>query len=256
LKKMNRLFPACLLAIVVAATISGCAVTPQAAAHYCNWAIASPKIGDSMLYRDPENALQRWQVCVQKTQAMPPKSRVVALKGRSFAYSQLKQHSLALADLEEASRLVPPERGLDVIPLASAYRAAGQPQRSVDLLRAMIAEDMGLLGPAKGQGMPTYYHLGLALNDLRLWRDGVDAFTTGLKFQPDYQWALMYRAVAFDALDDRENARRDLQQGVALLRDKKINGDYLDEIRATLKAAPFKELLPAYGYTTDLWTGK
>ena len=92
-------------------------------------------------------------------------------------------------------------------PIAISYvhRTLGEYEQSLQTLDNM----------ARSQGsnsMPYHYHRGLTL--LKMGRDpeAADEFTAGLRFQPDYSWALMKRACAYGRQGRLEQALADARR--------------------------------------------
>jgi tetratricopeptide (TPR) repeat protein len=182
---------------------------------------------------------------------MPPRWRIVALKARADAYEAVATDSfspglerdqklaLSLADNRAWASLAPddpdaayavalglkelggyPEalaayRGIAgkwpdedyraTIRVAAAYRIMGQLDQALATLDGLVKRK----GPQTG--MRYFYHRGRILLALGRADEAAKSFTEGLKDQPDYRGAFMYRACALaaggrlaDALSDQQ----------------------------------------------------
>jgi len=209
----------------------------------CQVAVSLPVVEKTSNYKNPQHALNLWTSCLDGGTRTSP-LHALAFKKRSTAYVQLNQLDKAIPDLEESYRLEPPTTGWDVITLAALYRRSGRAEKALVLLRSMIAEDVGLKGRGTTFGMPTYYHLGLTLNELRQWHEAIEAFTEGLTLQGDYAWAFLERAVAYDAQGNSEQARNDIQRAMELFGH--YGPDEADALKP-LQSPRFANLLDRYG---------
>lgn len=228
------------LAAALSLAIAGCASVPLTGQGACRVAGNLPLTADGAAYVQPDRAVALWTRCVDSG----PQTAILkglALKMRSHARRQLEQYDEAIQDLEASQRLIPPRAAWDFINLASLYRDAGQPTKALELLRKMQDERLGL------SGMPAYYHLGRTLSELKQWPEATEAFTEGLRYQPTYAWAYLYRALAYDAQGRRELARKDLDRGKELLGTEIKPADRA-QVLVSLRQPPFDALLPRYGF--------
>ncbi|MDN6885744.1 tetratricopeptide repeat protein [Variovorax sp. CAN2819] len=231
------------LAAALGLTIAGCASVPLTGQGACRAAGNLPLTDNKTAYAQPDKALALWTRCVDSG----PQTAILkglALKMRSHVRGQLKQYDEAIKDLEASQRLMPPRESWDFINLASLYRETGQPERALGLLRKMQDSRLGL------SGMAPYYHLGRTLSELKQWPEATEAFTEGMKYQPTYAWAYLYRALAYDAQGKRELARTDLQRGKELLGTEVKPADRA-RLLPSLRQPPFDSLLTRYGYDSE-----
>lgn len=234
--------------------LTGCATRPATGLAACRIAAALPLSAGKDAYQDPERAITLWTRCAdQGPQTDLMKS--LALRMRSHAHKQLEQYDAAIADVEQAQRLSPPKTAWDFINIASLYRDSGQPGKALETLRKMQADRIGMTGRGTPEGMPIYYHLGWTLNDLKQWPEAVETLTEGLTYQPGYAWAYMQRALAYDAMGNRERAQKDLNRGRELLGENRKPGDREQQIES-LRKPPYKDLLSRYSYDAEAFAGK
>ena len=173
---------------------------------------------------------------------IPAKAKAVAYQLRSRAYGQLGEHPQAIADQETAYRLNPSANtGWDIITRAETYRNAGQAAHALTLLQDMFDQRIGLFGKGTTPGMPSYYHLGRTLVELQQWPEAAEAFTEGLTYQPDYPWAYLYRAVAYDALDYQQWATADVCKAMKLI--DATSASAKEQSKRSLEEPPFRKLL-------------
>lgn len=238
-----------LIAAVVA--LSGCASTRTTAPTACTGAFSLPRNPETKQYRDLDQAVDSWTQCINDPQAGV--LRAIAFKFRGLAYIDKKEPLKAIPDLEEASKLVPSKTGWEIIMLAGAYREAGQPDKALLLLQKMQTDHLGLLGKGTTPGMPTYYHLGWTLSELKRWPEATEAFSEGLTYQPDYGWAFLRRAVAYENQGDFVRAKNDADRSVELLRIAFKGSTKLDQrqLADSIKEPAFSALLKHHGYDSE-----
>lgn len=200
------------------------------------------KDGDG--FQNPESVVSLLSQCLASFVNAPATYKALTLTMRAVAYEQQKDYSHAIEDREESLRLIPARTGWDCIGLATLYRKSGQPERALAVLRKMLQDNLGMSGKGTSPGMPSYYHLGLALLDLHQWRDAAEAFSEGMTYQPDYAWAYAYRALAYDRLKEAALARADLEKARLLV--EQLTGSVRDGARQQLMNPPFLELIKRY----------
>lgn len=200
------------------------------------------KDGDA--FQDPGQATRLLSECLAASPDTPAAYRASTLIMRAIAYAQQKEYKQAIADREEALRLIPARTGWDVIGLASNYRDDGQPERAVELLRKMLQDNLGLRGKGTTPGMPSYYHLGRALIDLQQWQGAAEAFSEGMTYQPDFAWAYAYRGLAYDRMNQPELAQADIGKARSLI--EQLKPDNREIGRQSFQKPPFAELMKKY----------
>ena len=124
---------------------------------------------------------------------------------------------------------------------AAVYRAEGQYDRALTVLDDLVTRK----GPQ--DGMKFSYHRGWTLMKLGRQAEAIKAFATGLASQPDYGWALIFRACALAADGRPAEALEDQNKGASLIRGLWANARtslaqskdqaHLDEVNAALRRA-------------------
>lgn len=239
--------------VVPLALFSVCAVTPRVAlaegsptshARTCMQTSNMKLTKDGEGFEDPDQVIRLLSDCLSGWPDAPTKFRAMSLQMRAAAHAQKKDYTRAIADREESMRLMPPRTGWDIISLASDYREDGQPERAVELLRTMLQNNMGLRGKGTTPGMPSYYHLGRSLIALQHWSSAAEAFSEGMRYQPDYVWAYAYRGLAYDRMKQTEMARADVDKVRSLIRESKPDARERDQ--KVFQEPPFTELSTKY----------
>jgi len=83
--------------------------------------------------------------------------------------------------------------------------------------------------------MAVYYHTAITLHRTKRFSEAIEAVTKGIPKQPDYGPALYQRALAYEALGDQTQAKRDLFRVMEL----EPKEGYEPEIVAKLKEYGF-----------------
>jgi tetratricopeptide (TPR) repeat protein len=166
---------------------------------------------------------------------LPEEERVDALQVRAWAYSNLGQYALAVADQEASYKLQAPTRYLQFINYAFYLRSAGRAQDSLHAVLAAEALEAGKVS------MMTQYNKGWSLAELGRHREAVEAFTKGIPIQPDYAFVYWRRGLAYEGLGDRKAAQADFETSARLLTEK-------DNVAAAGQLLPaMREKMRAYG---------
>jgi len=218
--------------------------SPTSLARTCMQTSNMKLTKDSEGFEDPDHAIQLLSNCLSGWPDAPTEFRAKSLQMRAVAHAQKKDYTRAIADRKESLRLVPPRTGWDIISLASDYREDGQPERAVELLRTMLQNNMGLRGKGTTPGMPSYYHLGRALIAVQHWSSAAEAFSEGMRYQPDYVWAYAYRGLAYDRMEQAEMARADVDKVRSLIRASEPDARERDH--TVFREPPFTELSMKY----------
>jgi tetratricopeptide (TPR) repeat protein len=199
---------------------------------------------DGTQFENPSLAVEVLSACEKSAKNAPAGYRAANLKMRSIAYAQLKNYGAAIADSEEALRLVPAKTAWDVIQLASLYRESGQAEKALVSLRQMLNDHLGMAGKGTTPGMPSYYHLGRTLVVLERWPEAAEAFSEGLKYQGDYSWAYLYRALSYDHMNVTDQARDDVKKARSLILE--LKSDDRAKALEILQEPPFSALIAKY----------
>jgi tetratricopeptide (TPR) repeat protein len=199
---------------------------------------------DGIRFENPQLAIDVLSACHAASGDTPRGARAAVLKLRSRAYEQLGDYEKAIGDAEASLLLAPARTAWDVIALTSVYRSSGQPERALVALRQMLKDHLGVTGKGTSPGMPSYYHLGMTLVDLEKWPEAAEAFSEGLTYQPDYPWALLYRALSYDHMNNAERAGEDIRKARSLIDAQK--GNSRSEALESLKKPPFAALIAKY----------
>jgi tetratricopeptide (TPR) repeat protein len=194
--------------LAVAAVVTGCAHQPTPAELNLQHCVNTSK---AMRAEQNQQVIQESELCLTKN-TLPPKIKSTVYLLQSVAYTNLKQYPQAISAREKFIATNPHPEPRATLELSYLYRLNGNPQKALELVQSNLDAGLGENGKGAGFNMPTFYHLGLALYDLGQYREAAEAYSAGLIKQPDYAWAYYQRALAYDRLGDKENARRDLTQ--------------------------------------------
>lgn len=110
--------------------------------------------------------------------------------------------------------IYPPEDVWPFVMLGAYYRELKQYDLSLAALRDALKYDED--GPNTGPGMAVYYHTGQTLHAAGRYAEAIEAYTIGIPKQPDYGYALYRRALSYEALGDKTQAKRDLFRAAEL----------------------------------------
>lgn len=145
---------------------------------------------------------------------LPPPARAFVLQARAQCYSKNKQPELALQDQKASLEAYPPKDVWPFVMLGVYYRELKQYDLSLANLKEALKYDED--GPGTGPGMAVYYHTGQTLHEAGRYAEAVEAYTLGIPKQRDYGYALYRRALSFEALGDKTQAKRDLFRAAEL----------------------------------------
>lgn len=134
--------------------------------------------------------------------------RVFVLKARAHAYGEMKQYALAAQDQKESIQRERPKDVWPFIMLGAYYRELKSYDDSLAALKLAMAYDED--GPGSGPGMAVHYHMAQTLHLAGRYEEAIEACTKGIPKQPDYGYALYQRALSYEALGNKEQAKRDL----------------------------------------------
>jgi tetratricopeptide (TPR) repeat protein len=177
-----------------------------------SWSIAHARKDDcqsghtALQTKNYSLAVSRLNKCLSLD--LTDKRRATMLMVRAQAYAGLKQLEFAIEDQEEAIALIKSRDAWPWIGLAIFRREMKQYDKALAAIKEAEKRDED--GPGTGPGMATFYHKGWTLHEAGRYSDAIKAYTRGIPRQPDYGWALYRRAMAYEALGDRVQAKRDL----------------------------------------------
>ncbi|WP_304179966.1 tetratricopeptide repeat protein [Phenylobacterium aquaticum] len=97
------------------------------------------------------------------------------------------------------------------INISAIYRVRGQFPQALAALDDIVARN----GPQSG--MAFHYHRGRILLEQKRWAEAADEFTIGLKAQPDFSYAFIYRSCANAQLGRLQQAIEDETSGLDIL---------------------------------------
>jgi len=169
--------------------------------------------------------------------SIPPEVRAVVFQVRADVYSRSEKYDLAIADEQAAISTIPPNNPWPYIMLGDYFRKAQRLDESIAALQTAMKFDED--GPGSGPGMAVYYHLAQTLHAAKRYREAIEVMTKGIPKQPDYAYALYQRALSYEALGDRDQAKRDLFRAAELAPQKGFPPDV---------ASKFAE----YGFTVNV----
>ena len=158
-------------------------------------------------------AVEHYTACLDKAR-LTTTSKAHALLNRALAYSELKQWRQALEDQKAGLALEAPRNVWPLVMLSVYHRELKEYEPALAALRAAMSLDED--GPGTGPGMAVHYHRGQTLHAMGRYREAIEEYTRGIPKQPDYGYALYRRALAYEALGDREMAKRDLFRAAQL----------------------------------------
>lgn len=145
--------------------------------------------------------------------------RAKFLQGRAWAHFNLENNKLALADQESAFELKPPTQHFEFINHAAYLRRLQLFQESLAPLKA--AQNLDQQGAHTS--MMTQYNLGWSLYELGRFEEAVEAFSTGMRLQPDYPFAYLRRGLVFYNQGKSISAKEDFSDFLMLAGDRAVN---------------------------------
>lgn len=163
--------------------------------------------------------------------------RAEAYQSLAWAYHHLGQSARAVESQEAGLRLMSPASYGEYINYALYLRDVG---RHEDRLQAVLFAQAIERGQNR-TSMMTQYHLGWVYSDLGRHAEAVEAFSQGIPAQPDFPYAYWRRGLAYEALDRRDDARRDFERVAKLLGRGKAGQEAAELLPA------LREKLKTYG---------
>ncbi|MEQ1596712.1 MAG: tetratricopeptide repeat protein [Casimicrobium sp.] len=142
-------------------------------------------------------------------------ARAAALQVRAQSYFEQKRIDLAIKDQKASLEYARPKDVWPYVMLGAYYREANDYEAAISSLREAMKYDED--GPGTGPGMAVHYHLGQTLHRAKRYNEAIDAFTKGIRKQPEYGYALYRRALSYEALGKMDLARRDFARAAELV---------------------------------------
>lgn len=165
--------------------------------------------------KDYESAVNKLNICLAGEVASE-QGRVQLLQVRAQAYEGLHQLEFAVEDQQEAIKLDKTRGAWPWISMGIYRRELKQYDKALAALKEAEKRDED--GPGTGPGMAVYYHTGWTLHEAGRYAEAVKAYTKGLPHQRDYRFAYYRRALAYEALGERDKAKKDLARVAKLSR--------------------------------------
>lgn len=191
------------------------------------------KVGlESIEHQQYKDAIAPLSRCLSLNLKAEP--RALILSARAYAYGEEKQFEQAVADQKAFIDLQKPKDSWPLIMLGVYYRELKQYDKSLEALKSAGEYDED--GPGTGPGMAVYYHTAQTLHQAGRYEEAIEACTKGIPKQPDYGYALYQRALSYEALGIRDQAKRDLFRAFELM----PKDGYEPEIAAKLNEYGFK----------------
>jgi len=157
-------------------------------------------------------AISHYTACLRTAVTLPDRAR--ALRNRALSYNELRQYALAVEDQRQALSLEAPTTVWPLVMMSVYYRGVKQYEAALAALKAATKLDED--GPGTGPGMAVYYHTGQTLHAMGRYQEAIEAYTLGIPKQPDFGYALYRRALSYEAIGNREMAKRDLFRAAEL----------------------------------------
>jgi tetratricopeptide (TPR) repeat protein len=168
---------------------------------------------DALAQRDYRGASQQLTQCLQLD--LPDPVRAFILRSRARAYAGLDYPSPAVEDQKASLKYGKPYDVWPFVILSAYQRSMKNYDASLEALKQALAYDED--GPGSGPGMAVFYHTGLTLNAMNKRREAIEALDKGIAKQANYGFAYYARAVAYEALSNRAQAKLDLTKAAELI---------------------------------------
>jgi tetratricopeptide (TPR) repeat protein len=176
-------------------------------------------------------AIDSLSKCLDLPLKSGPKAQILAV--RADSYFNIKQSNLAVDDQKQSIELQEPKDVWPLLGLGAYYRELKQYDKSLEAINSAFKYDED--GPGTGPGMACYYHKAKTLHQAGRYSEAIESYTLGIPKQPDYGYALYERALSYEALGNKEQAKRDLFRAYELTPKE----GYEPEIAAKLKGYGF-----------------
>jgi tetratricopeptide (TPR) repeat protein len=157
-------------------------------------------------------SIQSLSSCLKEP--LPAEARAFVLQARAHAYGEMRQWSSAAEDQRASIQFTEPKDVWPYVMLGAYLRESKKFAEALEALENARKYDED--GPGTGPGMAVYYHTAQTLHQSGKFKDAIEAMTNGIPKQPDYGYALYQRALSYEALGDRVQAKRDLFRAAEL----------------------------------------
>lgn len=178
--------------------------------------------------KDYETAVNKLNLCLAGEVASE-QGRVRLLQVRAQAYEGLGRLEFAVEDQQEAISLDKTRNAWPWITMGIYRRELKQYDKALAALKEAAKRDED--GPGSGPGMAVYYHTGWTLHEAGRYAEAVKAYGKGLPHQPDYRYAFYRRALSYEALGERDKAKKDLARVAKLSRKLGVKEDIALKLR-------------------------
>ena len=139
---------------------------------------------------------------------LPSQGRAFVLRARARSYAELKRWELAAEDQRQSILIEEPKDVWPHVMLGAYLREGDNLEAALEALHAALQFDED--GPGTGPGMAVHYHTAQTLHKMGRHWEAIDVMTKGIPKQPDYGYALYQRALSYEAMGNRDQAKRDL----------------------------------------------
>jgi tetratricopeptide (TPR) repeat protein len=124
-------------------------------------------------------------------------------------YQRLGGYNEALALFQTSYRIDKSDPYWSLISIGETYRMMGDYDSALRYYNHILARtDVQL-------GMPIYYHRGLTFFASGRYREAIDSLSEGLKYQPDWAFAYVFRACSFARIGEYDRAMSDYNVAMA-----------------------------------------
>lgn len=178
--------------------------------------------------KDYQAAVDKLNACLAGEVASE-QGRVQLLQVRAQAYQGLNHLAFAVEDQQEAINLDKSRSAWPWITMGIYRRELKQYDKALAALEEAEKRDED--GPGTGPGMAVYYHTGWTLHEAGRYADAVKAYTKGLPRQLDYRYAYYRRGLAYEALGERDKAKKDFSRVAKLSRKAGVKEDIARKLR-------------------------
>ncbi len=145
---------------------------------------------------------------------LPSQARAFILQARAHSYAELKRWGAAAEDQQQSILAEKPKDVWAHVMLGAYLREDRKFEAALEALQAAFQFDED--GPGTGPGMAVHYHMAQTLHKAGRYKDAIEIMTKGIPKQPDYGYALYQRALSYEAIGDRVQAKRDLFRAAEL----------------------------------------
>lgn len=198
---------------LVALTGAGLLICSTAFAQTTNQSTACRDGLDALRLANVQLASSQLTTCLQLDLTGPVRAYI--LQSRARAYRALNNTAAAIEDQKASLTASQPYDVWPFIMLSAYYRDQKQYNDAIETLKQALKFDED--GPGTGPGMAVYYHTGLTLSAMGKYHEAIDAFNKGIPKEPNYGHAYFARAIAYELLANRSQAKQDLTKASELI---------------------------------------